>query len=377
MSEYQYLGFRAIDAPVSDKNLEYMERQSTRAEITPWTFDNEYHFGDFSGNAMEMLRRGYDVHFHYANYGIRSLFIRLPSGFSCDSSVASYIDEEGLSVIKDKRGPGVIFAIEPFYEPGDLEELWDDGGLYDRLCGVRAELLSGDLRPLYLASLSVRLDCEHDPDETLEAPAPAGLDQLTSAQSALAEYLGLDKFVVEAAAMNSDPLPQRSDRKRQYAQWLESQPEKTKNKWLLELLAEERSTVRAKILTAFHEGSDTLLWPTTPGERTMRQLIDAAEALSRGDKARVTRENADRLAELHQNMSKDPKPFLKKVDQLIKQQTMAAYGQAAKLLADLRDVLADGTQSTLADDKAQKLREKYPTRRHMISVLKKQGFLNK
>ena len=35
MSEYQVIAFRAIDAPVSEKNLRFMERQSTRAEITP------------------------------------------------------------------------------------------------------------------------------------------------------------------------------------------------------------------------------------------------------------------------------------------------------------------------------------------------------
>ena len=35
MSEYQYVLFRAIDGPVSPKNLEYMHQQSSRAEITP------------------------------------------------------------------------------------------------------------------------------------------------------------------------------------------------------------------------------------------------------------------------------------------------------------------------------------------------------
>ncbi len=34
MSEFRYVGFRAIDGPLSDRQLEYMECQSTRAEIT-------------------------------------------------------------------------------------------------------------------------------------------------------------------------------------------------------------------------------------------------------------------------------------------------------------------------------------------------------
>ena len=80
MSEYQYIAFRAIDGPVTEENLAYMRRQSTRAEVTPWAFDNEYHFGDFGGNAAEMLRRGYDFHLHYADFGQRTIMIRLPNG---------------------------------------------------------------------------------------------------------------------------------------------------------------------------------------------------------------------------------------------------------------------------------------------------------
>jgi hypothetical protein len=47
-------------------------------------FTNEYHYGDFHGNAEEMLRHGYDAHLHYANFGIRRLMIRLPAGLPCD-----------------------------------------------------------------------------------------------------------------------------------------------------------------------------------------------------------------------------------------------------------------------------------------------------
>ena len=84
MSEFQYIGFRAIDGPVTEKNLAFMRRQSSRAEITPWSFDNEYHYGDFHGDAAAMLRRGYDFYLHYANFGTRTLMIRLPrSASSC------------------------------------------------------------------------------------------------------------------------------------------------------------------------------------------------------------------------------------------------------------------------------------------------------
>ena len=51
MSEYQYIHFMALDKPLNDKQLEFMGRQSSRAEITQWEFTNEYHFGDFHGIA--------------------------------------------------------------------------------------------------------------------------------------------------------------------------------------------------------------------------------------------------------------------------------------------------------------------------------------
>ena len=96
MSEHQIVIFRAIDRPVSDENLEYMKEQSSRADITPWSFENEYHYGDFRGDALEMLRRGYDLHLHYANFGIRKvadpLLIR-PDG--------NHIDDVGDFVIMD------------------------------------------------------------------------------------------------------------------------------------------------------------------------------------------------------------------------------------------------------------------------------------
>src|SRR5262249_41817725 len=119
MSEYQYVAFRAIDAPVSDKNLEYMHAQSSRAEITPWSFDNEYHCGGFHGNGLEMLRRGYGLHLHYANFGTRTLMIRLPHGLPDAQAAKPYLGDE-LQFVKDRGGDAGILSVEPYYEPDAL-----------------------------------------------------------------------------------------------------------------------------------------------------------------------------------------------------------------------------------------------------------------
>src|SRR5689334_264635 len=98
MSEYQYIEFRAIDGPVSAKNMKYMEQQSSRAEITPLSFTNEYHYSSFRGNAEEMLRRGYDIHLEYANYGTRRLMIRLPHGLPHPDAAKPYLAGDGVKL---------------------------------------------------------------------------------------------------------------------------------------------------------------------------------------------------------------------------------------------------------------------------------------
>src|SRR5437660_4986946 len=110
MSEHQFVGFRAVDQPVSEKELAYMAKQSSRAGITEWSFENQYHFGDFRGNVLEMMRRGYDVHLHYANFGIRKLCIRLPNGLP--DGAKAYFRKESLQFLKDKTGPGGIICVE-------------------------------------------------------------------------------------------------------------------------------------------------------------------------------------------------------------------------------------------------------------------------
>lgn len=41
MSEYQYVHFMALDRPLDDRQLEFMRRQSSRAEVTRWDFSNQ------------------------------------------------------------------------------------------------------------------------------------------------------------------------------------------------------------------------------------------------------------------------------------------------------------------------------------------------
>jgi hypothetical protein len=324
MSEYQFVAFRAIDAPVSEKNLKYMVKQSTRAEITTWSFENEYHFGDFRGNALEMLRRGYDIHLHYANFGIRRLLIRFPKGLPDLDAAKSYFDGESLQFNKDKRGPGGTLAVEPFYESGELEELWDLDELVDELVPIRKEIQAGDLRPLYLAHLAICCDCNHDPDEKMEGPVPAGLDKPTKAQLALTNFYGISPAMIAAAARGRD---QSSD------------------------------------------GADH--------RRTISQFRSEAEEIEKEAARRKAAADARARARLLAKMAEDPTPFLLKTEQLVVERSINAYGKASSLLADLREALSESDKSDLAEMQARKLHDAHPQFRGLIAALRRDGFIPK
>jgi len=44
VSECQYVVFQAVDGPLSDEQLAFAERQSSRAEVSRWSLAVEYHY---------------------------------------------------------------------------------------------------------------------------------------------------------------------------------------------------------------------------------------------------------------------------------------------------------------------------------------------
>lgn len=377
MSEYQWVAFRAIDAPVSAANLEFMRKQSSRAEITAWSFENTYHFGDFHGNVHEMLRRGYDFHVHYADFGIHRIAIRLPWGLPDPTAAKPYLQKSGVSFSQDHSGSGGILEVEPFYEPGDIEGLFNLPDLLESLLPLRDEILSGDLRPLYLAHLAVSCDGNHDPEETVEAPVPAGLDELTDAQEAMAEFYGLNKFLLQAAAEDCPPLPDRKKAGPSHTDWLRKQPQAAKDAWLSKLMSEDGESVRSEVLAAFRSNQPPAGWPVVDRKRTIAELLETADRLNRAAKfkaeAKSARERADRL----DRMAKDPAKTLSEIDRLIEVRSSHEYGQAAGLLADLREALQGTDEADLPAQHARSLKESFPSRRVLIGALRKHGLLSK
>ena len=57
MSEYRYYGFLAMDRPLDEGEMAELRGISTRADITPTHFSNEYNYGDLKADPARLLER--------------------------------------------------------------------------------------------------------------------------------------------------------------------------------------------------------------------------------------------------------------------------------------------------------------------------------
>lgn len=215
MSEYQYYEFVAVDQPLTSKQQAELRKHSSRATITASSFINEYHWGSFKGDATAWMQQYFDAHVYSASWGSCCLLLRAPANAldlsmldACQSCDNREWQDDQDAFNRSRYGDNYLLAWHFSDDTGENERFWseDDGPDWMlRLLPLRAELLRGDARPLYLGWLA-RLCAGQLDDEHVEPPVPAGLTELTPAQQALAEFLALDVDLLAAAASASPAL---------------------------------------------------------------------------------------------------------------------------------------------------------------------------
>jgi hypothetical protein len=174
VSEYQSYEFVALDRPLTPAEMAELRSISTRAQITPTRFFNEYHWGDLKADSTELLARYFDVHVYFANWGSRRLMFRLPRP-AVDLDDLRACMPGGPVTLTVTEHHVVLDLWSETEEPEEEEEWFEDGQLLASLTPLRAELLRGDRRVAYLAWLLAVQAGELDPD-TPEPRVPHGLD---------------------------------------------------------------------------------------------------------------------------------------------------------------------------------------------------------
>lgn len=278
MSEYQYYEFQALDQPLSREERDRLRAISTRAVITATSFTNTYNWGDLSGNPRRMLERYFDAHLYVTNWGTHRLMLRLPRQSLALPMVKPYCLDHHVDAWATRTH--LLLDLTSEDEGGDWVE--DADNSLAALIGVRDELATGDLRPLYLAWLSALAAWELEDDDEYqscpEPPVPAGLGELTAPQRALADFLRVDADLLTAAAQASPPRPRKSARptKKELAPLIEALPEKEKDALLLQLALGPEPQLRTELLDRLRGTSAAT---AVPGRRSAAHLLDAAHAL--------------------------------------------------------------------------------------------------
>lgn len=342
MSEYQYYEFLAIDHPLSANDMAELRALSTRAQITTVSFTNVYNYGDFRGNPDALMKRYFDAHVYLANWGHCRLSLRLPRD-ALDFKIAAAYGTENALVIKEVGAHWVI-DWELSESESDRFGGEDDGsGWMSRLTPLRNELLRGDWRGLYIGWLAGATAGELEDDQQ-EPPVPAGMKQLTAAQSALVDFLEVDPDLLAGAAQASVD-PGNNPAQEEAEAWLDTLPPDDAREVLRGLLAGQglsaERTLQARFAAWLRTQRPTAVEPNRRTVAELQQLAEEAEQNRlRKESAARARADAERqqlreaaLRKLAQNFDE----AWAVADRQATQGTASGYAEACKTLVDLAD----------------------------------------
>ncbi len=385
MSEYQYYEFVAIDESLSKKQMAELRSCSSRANITPTSFVNDYRWGDLKADPVDWMWRYFDAHVYVANWCTCLLYLRVP---------ISTLEAKTLQAFKTKT----VFVVKQTKTHWLLEWTLRESDNYDRfadedgqswmgrLVPLRDELLRGDLRALYLGWLAGV--CTGDVDESvLEPPAPDGLSRLTAAQQALAEFLEIDTDLLTAAAL-SDRQDSKIDctSKAEMDIWIAALPAKEQATMLTLLLTGDAQQAERKLKLRF------LAWqreqqPNDKSETQRRTVAElhrlaatAAELREKHDAVQRKKREAERQAKREtylRTIAADFDRCWQAADKLVERGIASAYDEVKQGLVDLSEAYVLCATQSEFDRKLIQFMTRYGKRGALVRRLVEAGLWKK
>ncbi len=380
MSEYQYYEFQAIDRPLTEQEMRELRAYSTRATITPTLFTNHYEWGSFKGNPSTWMEKYFDAFFYFANWHTYELMFRLPRRVLDPDLVKEYC-RGGIGRARTK-GDFVIleFSVEnEVYGDGS-----DDGsGWLSSLLPLRADLVTGDYRMLYLAWLLSAQAGELN-DETPEPPVPPGLGTLTVPLKTFAEFLCLDQNIIAAAAVDS-AVQAEPPSDAEFAQWVTALPESEKTAWLMRLVGGQGVHLRTELLKAFCAAQGQVSVPAGQ-PRCVGELLEVATRLAEArqqreaeraacERARREQEAAAAREKRLASLAKREPEAWGQIDALIATKRPGDYDAAVCLLKDLAELGQKRGRQAEVRDRLTRLRQEHARKPTLLKRLKTAGLL--
>ncbi len=349
MSEYQYYEFRAIDQSLNVQQMDQLRDISTRAEITPTSFVNEYQWGDLKADPLDFMKKYFDAHLYFANWGTRILMLRIPRDLIDVDAARWYCNDETLSAHVHRKHVIVRFVSQD--EGGDFYDWEYEDTWLSSLIPLRDELMRGDFRCLYLGWLAG----VWEDDDNVEPPIPPGLSKRSGSLESLTDYLQIDDHLLDAAIKPDTGSPPIGPTRDEMKNWATKIPVKQMNEWITRLLADEESPtliasrIRHEFRTDWNKSNQTA--PPKPSQKTRtaaelyhirEELAEEARRLEEQRKAKEKEKQnkkaaAERKKYLQQLEAKETQVW-QEVETLLATTNQQNYDRAVGWLKDLRDL---------------------------------------
>jgi hypothetical protein len=358
MSEYQCYEFVALDRPLTAKQMSELRAISTRAEISPTRFWNEYQWGDLKADPAKLMGRYFDAHLYFANWGTHRLMLRIPKARVDPRALQPYF-AGGQAAHLTSTGEHMLLDL-----CSDAEEPEDDGQHQASLAALsplRAELMRGDLRPAYLAWLLAVTAGDLD-DNVEEPPVPAGLAELTAAQDAMVEFLRIDVDLVAAAASRSAPVTADGAPLRR---WLAALSAREKDAWLRRAADEPDLALGGELLRAFRattrRGGESAARRSAGDLRALAEAQRATREEAEAARARKAKAAAEATRQRHlTKLGRDPDGAWARLEELVE---AGDHDLAVKLAVDLRDLATREATAVSFAERFEALRRRQVRRR--------------
>lgn len=373
MSEYQYYEFLAIDRPLDRDAQKELRKISSRAQITATSFRNHYDFGNFRGDPLELMKRWFDLHVFFANWGSRHLMMRIPARFLKHSDLEPFLRHLDW-VDVETAGDNIIVDIH--LDEEDAVREWQEDGLA-AFVPLRAAVMAGDLRLFYLQWLNA-VQYDLVPDDEVE-PLP-GIGPLSDALELFADFFLIDPDLVQAAAeVGTDASTMSKDDRRKS---LMAIPEDERTELLLRVM-EGDAHVAADLAKRVREAcpADADVRTTRRTAKALRaRMLELEKLRQRADAERGEAERR-RSAEKAANERRVRVDALRKrgdevwreIEEQIGLRLPQGYDRATLLLSDLLALaIEQGSQDDFARRVAS-IRERHAQKRTFLERLSKSG----
>ena len=380
MSQYEYYEFQAVDRRLNEPEMHQLRGCSSRAQITPTSFTNEYHFGSFKGDEDLWMEKYFDGYLYNSNWGTRVLMLALPATVLPLESVQPHCSGESLSVRK-KDGRVIL----TFTWHNENYEHWvESSESLSPLLPLRTELAGGDHRSLYIGWLLGVQSGECDGDQ-VEPPVPRNLSALSPALRCLVEFLRVDRDLLEAAAEGSTFLPPAHQDRKAVLAWVKSLSAGVKDDAIAELVDGEPAQVAMELRARFSDSRRPPQVPEVGPRRTAGELAAKAAALRKQRQeasaraAEAQRKHQQELAvearQRHLDSLAGLEPEIwSKVDELIALKQSKSYDEAIQHLKDLRELAVSGASLAEFQRRIGALRSTHPAKRGLLDRLQRGGF---